>query len=318
MINSFKNITKIIINKISNKFFSNSIFKRNLDDLKLQNGQLFSFFLKTRLETIKNLDELSFKVFSQNNEDAILEYLILSLKINDIKFVEIGTEDYSESNTRFIYQKYNCDGLIIDNTKNLLSKVSKQLHIWKGNLAIEENVVDKKNIKSLLSKHSFDNEIDIFSIDIDGVDYWIIKELPDQISKIFVAEYNPYFGSNLEITVPYLEEFNRSKYHESNLCWGMSLKALINLMLSKGFRFIGSNSLRNNAFFIKNEYLNQLPLDKIDINNLNNFTNARYRENRNKDGKLLLTNPDQNLKVIKDCNVLNLKTNKICKIEELI
>ena len=38
----------------------------------------------------------------------------------------------------------------------------------------------------------------------------------------------------------------------------------------------------------------------------------------NKDGKLLLTNPDQNLKVIKDCNVLNLKTNKICKIEELI
>jgi len=249
MINSFKNITKIIINKISNKFFSNSIFKRNLDDLKLQNGQLFSFFLKTRLETIKNLDELSFKVFSQNNEDAILEYLILSLKINDIKFVEIGTEDYSESNTRFIYEKYNCDGLIIDNTKNLLSKVSKQLHIWKGNLAIEENVVDKKNIKSLLSKHSFDNEIDIFSIDIDGVDYWIIKELPDQISKIFVAEYNPYFGSNLEITVPYLEEFNRSKYHESNLCWGMSLKALINLMLSKGFRFIGSNSLRNNAFF---------------------------------------------------------------------
>ena len=62
-----------------------------------------------------------------------------------------------------------------------------------------------------------------------------------KISKIFIAEYNPYFGSELEITVPNIKNFNRTNYHYSNLCWGVSLKALIKIMELKGYIFIGSN-----------------------------------------------------------------------------
>ena len=318
MISFLKNQIQNIIKKIANKFFSSHIFKRNLDDIKFQNGLLFSSFLRSNLKTIKSLDEISFKIFSQNNEDAILEYLILSLKLKNIKFIEIGTEDYSESNTRFIYEKYNCDGLIIDNTKDLISKVSKQLHVWKGNLAIEENFVNKENINLIIDKHFNNKNIDIFSLDIDGIDYWILKQLPDDISKVIVAEYNPYFGPELEITVPYSENFNRTNYHSSNLCWGMSLRALINLMNEKGFKFIGSNSLRNNAFFVKVNLVNILSLDHVDTNNINDFTNARFRENKIKTKKFQFSNPDLNLNVIEECKVLDLKRNKIFKIKELI
>lgn len=316
--NFLKKIFQIIINKISNRIFSNQVFKRNLDDLKMQNGQIFSLILKTQINNIKNLDEISFKVFSQNNEDAILEFLILSLRLKNIKFVEIGTEDYSESNTRFIYEKYNCDGLIIDNTKDLILKVSKHLHIWKGNLKIEETLVNKENINILINKHFDKENIDIFSLDIDGIDYWILKELPDDISKVIVAEYNPYFGPDLEITVPYSENFNRTNYHSSNLCWGMSLRALINLMNEKGFKFIGSNSLRNNAFFVKADLVNLLSLDHVDLKNISNFTYARFRENKIKTKELQFSSPDLNLNVIEECKVLDLKRNKIFKIKELI
>lgn len=318
MINFLKNQIQNLIEKIANKFFSSYLFKRHIDDIKFQNGLLFSNFLRSNLESIKSLDEISFKTFSQNNEDSILEYLILSLKLKEIKFVEIGTEDYSESNTRFIYEKYNCDGLIIDNTSDLIRKVSKQLDVWKGNLAIEENFVNRENINILINKHFPGKNIDIFSLDIDGIDYWILKQLPDNISKVIVAEYNPYFGPELEITVPYSENFNRTKYHPSNLCWGMSLRALINLMKEKGFNFVGSNSLRNNAFFIKNEFINLLPLNSINTSNLENFTNARFRENKSKTNKLGFNSPEKNLTTIQNCEVLNLKTNKICKIEDLI
>jgi len=315
VINFLKKITENFIQKISNKFFLNQIFQRNLDDLKLQNGQLFSFFLKTNLKNIKNLDDVSFKVYSQNNEDAILEYLILSLKLKNIKFIEIGTEDYSESNTRFIYEKYNCDGLIIDNTKNLTSKISKLLHIWKGNLRIEEEFVNKNNVNTLIDKHFPNKSVDIFSLDIDGVDYWILKELPDNLSKIIVAEYNPYFGPDLEVTVPYSDNFNRTEYHSSNLCFGMSLRALINLMENKGYSFIGSASLRSNAFFIKNEFKNLLSLEDIDTSNLKDYTNAHFREN--KVNNLNYTEPAENINIIGECKVFNLKTNKICKINQL-
>jgi len=315
VINFLKKITENFIKKISNQFFLNQIFQRNLDDLKLQNGQLFSFFLKTNLKNIKNLDDVSFKVYSQNNEDAILEYLILSLKLKNIKFIEIGTEDYSESNTRFIYEKYNCDGLIIDNTKNLTSKISKLLYIWKGNLKIEEEFVNKNNVNTLIDKHFPNKSIDIFSLDIDGVDYWILQELPDNLSKIIVAEYNPYFGPDLEVTVPYSDNFNRSEYHSSNLCFGMSLRALINLMENKGYSFIGSASLRCNAFFIKNEFKKLLSLEDIDTSNLKDYTNARFREN--KINNFNYTAPEENINIIGECKVFNLKTNKICKINQL-
>ena len=315
MINFLKKIIENFIQKISNQIFLNQIFRRNLDDLKLQNGQLFSSFLKTNLKNIKNLDDVSFKVYSQNNEDAILEYLILSLKLKNIKFIEIGTEDYSESNTRFIYEKYNCDGLIIDNTKNLTSKISKLLHIWKGNLKIEEEFVNKNNVNTLIHKHFPNKTIDIFSLDIDGIDYWILKELPDNLSKIIVGEYNPYFGPDLEVTVPYSDNFNRFEYHSSNLCFGMSLRALINLMKNKGYSFIGSSSLRSNAFFIKNEFKNLLSLEDIDTSNLKDYTSARFREN--KINNFNYTAPEENINIIGECKVFNLKTNKICKINQL-
>lgn len=318
MINFLKNQTQNIIKKIANKFFSNYLFKRNIDDIKFQNGLLFSNFLRLNLESIKSLDDIEFKVFSRNNEDAILEYLIKSLNLENIKFVEIGTEDYSESNTRFIYEKYNCDGLIIDNTKNLFLKVKKLFNIWKGNLQVEQKFVNKENINALIDKHFKNKNIDIFSIDIDGIDYWIINELPNDKYKIIVSEYNPYFGPDIEVTVPYLENFLRSEYHFSNLCYGMSLRALINLMHKKGYKFLGSSSSKDNAFFVKSELFNLIGINEIDITNLNKYTRAKFRENRNQASELLYNNPEENFEIIKNCEVQDLKSNKICKIKDLV
>ena len=36
------------------------------------------------------------------------------------------------------------------------------------------------------------NNLDIFSLDIDGIDYWILKELPKDFSKIAIVEFNQY------------------------------------------------------------------------------------------------------------------------------
>ena len=71
----------------------------------------------------------------------------------------------------------------------------------KGDLKICNEKIDSENILDLLNKNC-DYEIDLFSIDIDGIDYWIIKKLKNNISKIFVAEYNPVFGAELEVTAP--------------------------------------------------------------------------------------------------------------------
>ena len=69
----------------------------------------------------------------------------------------------------------------------------------------------KKLAGSEMSLSEFLDGIDLFSLDIDGIDYWILKELPIGFCKILVVEYNPYFGSEFKITVPNIKNFNRTK-----------------------------------------------------------------------------------------------------------
>ena len=59
-----------------------------------------------------------------------------------------------------------------------------------NNIKIHNNFVNPGNINEILKKNGFIDNIDLFSIDIDGIDYWVIKELKPEISKIFIL--NPF------------------------------------------------------------------------------------------------------------------------------
>jgi hypothetical protein len=273
-----------IIKQVFRKIF-NKIFLRNLDDIKVQKGKIFEQKIQEKLNNFKNLNEVYFKVFSQDFEDGILQYLLKSLKILNVKFVEIGTQDYSESNTRYIFETMRCDGLIIDPYPNLKKKVKSFCKIWQNNLKIHNNYINSKNINKTLKKYSFDKDIDIFSVDIDGIDYWILNEIKPKISKIFIVEYNPYFGPQKEITAPNINKFDRFEYHYSGFCWGASLKAIINLMKRKGYYFIGTNRLNCNAFFILKELINKINIKLPNTKNLKDFTDAKFIVLKDKNNK---------------------------------
>jgi len=264
---------------------------------------------RNKYDEVEDLIETEVKIFSQNGEDGIIDYLVHKLKVDKKNFVEIGVGNYRESNTRFLYNRYHPKGLIIDYIDDMKKKVTKHVNFWKGDLRICNQKIDADNILDILNKNC-DYEIDFFSIDIDSIDYWIIKKLKNNISKIFVAEYNPVFGAELEVTVPNISGFERSKYHYSYLCYGMSLKALINLMDQKGYYFIGTNLQKINAFFISKEFKKEEFFKNIKIKSLDNYTNSNIRDSRDVNNKLNYLSGHKKLKEIEDCEVINLKDNK--------
>lgn len=304
-----KNICYMIV-----KFFVLFLKKMRIDIFALDKvisciGKVQISLNRNKYDEVEDLIDIEEKIFSQNGEDGIIDYLIHKLKIGNKNFVEIGVGNYRESNTRFLYNTYHPKGLIIDYIDDMKNKVKKHVNFWKGDLKICNEKIDSENILDLLNKNC-DYEIDLFSIDIDSIDYWIIKKLKNNISKIFVAEYNPVFGSDLEITVPNLLGFERTKYHYSNLCYGMSLKALINLMDQKGYYFIGTNMQKNNAFFILKNFKKEDFFNNIKIKNLVNYTNSNIRESRDKNNNLSYLSGDKKLKEIVNCEVINLKEGK--------
>ena len=294
-----------MIKKIFRKIVDR-LFLRKIDDIKVQKGMLFEKYLQTNLKNIKSLDEVYFKVFSQDTEDGIIQYCLKTLNIDNLRFVEIGTQDYSESNTRYLFDTMRCEGLIVDPYPNLKKKINSFLRLWKNTLHIHNDFADEENINSILKKYSMEKKIDLFSIDIDGNDYWILKALPDDISKIFVIEYNPFFGHSKEISTPNIKKFERFNYHPSGFCWGASLKAIINLMKSKGYTFIGTNRLNVNAFFIQNKLINNFQLDIPDSNEIQKFTEAKFKYSK-----------DETKYNIEDIKVYDLKRKLICNFSDL-
>lgn len=268
---------------------------------------------------VKNLNEVEYKIFSQNGEDGIIDYLLYCLNIQNPKFLEIGVGDYKESNTRYLFMKTPNKGMIIDNVKDLKKKVSKNIKLWKGDLTIVEKTVTSTNICETLKLKNFDKNLDLFSLDIDGIDYWVMKNLPDDLSKIVITEYNATFGANLEITVPNQDNFNRTEYHHSNLCYGMSLKAIINLMKKKDYVFVGANKACNNAFFVKKNKIEKLNIDIPDSNNLEKYTQSNILESRSKSGDLTFLSGQEKLKAISNCEVVNLDSDseKLVLIKDL-
>ena len=55
---------------------------------------------------VKYLSEVDYKIFSQNGEDGIIDYLLYSLNLEKPKFLEIGIGDYSESNTDLYFKEH--------------------------------------------------------------------------------------------------------------------------------------------------------------------------------------------------------------------
>ena len=308
MISKIKNLIHII-RKMS-----------NFDEINFKIGCSHFNLIKNYYPKIKNFSETSYKVYSQNGEDGFIDFLLFSLNIDKPKFIEIGVGTYKECNTRFLFERTGPEGLVIDYIKDLEKNVKKNIRFWKGDLTIVNELINTENIINILEQNNFHKEIDLFSLDIDGIDYWILDKLPENFSKICIIEYNSIIGGELEITVPNEINFTRKEYHFSHLCYGMSLNALIRKMNEKGFIFVGSNEFNNNAFFIQKKYQSNLNINLPDTNNLKKFTISNIRESRDKNGILNYLRKEDRLKAIENCEVIDLSNSKKerIKIKDLL
>ena len=95
-------------------------FKNLLNNNKKRLGEIHIAQSKTNYNKIKNIRDAEIKIFSQFGEDGIINFLLHKLNFkNNISFVEIGTGDYEEANTRFLCETMISRGLLIDKIHEL-------------------------------------------------------------------------------------------------------------------------------------------------------------------------------------------------------
>ena len=285
---------------------------RDLDLIKLNQGLILS-----KINANKKYPRLShyeFKVFSQWGEDGIIQYLTQNIEIKNRTFIEFGVEDFFESNCRFLLQKDNWYGFVIDGSSRNIQRLKRSYFYWMHSINALCSFITKENINQLLSISGFDKDIGILSVDIDGVDYFVLEKLAGWTPRILIVEYNAILGMNRAVSVPYSSTFVRAKMHYSNLYYGASLPAFIQLAKNMNMALVGINSAGSNAFFVRRDLLNE-NVEEVFINDC--FVESKFREGRDENGSLNFQLIKERLNSIRQLPVIDVISQVNLKIEDL-
>lgn len=260
---------------------------------------------------VTSLKDVEFKIFSQFGDDGIIQWLINNIDIDNEFFVEFGVENYKEANTKFLMFNNNWSGFVMDGSTENIENLKKQDYFWKYDLKAKDVFITKENINDLLLEQNINPNVGLLHIDLDGNDYYIFNEINCLNPNILILEYNSLFGIEREISVPYREDFYRTKAHYSNLYFGASLKALHSLAYKKGFVFIGCNQAGNNAYFVRKDKINS-KIKEVSLEK--GYVKSKFRESRNRNGELNFLDKIKAYNEIKGLPIYNTHTKK----EELL
>jgi hypothetical protein len=103
-----------------------------------------------------------------------------------------------------------------------------------------------------LRRLSLVDDPDVLSLDIDGIDYFVMTDLLDRglRPKIIVVEYNSTFGPTESLSVSYDEDFDIDKASPTRLYYGVSVSGWRKALGARGYRFVTVDLNGVNAVFI--------------------------------------------------------------------
>ena len=209
------------------------------------------------LPCIRNV---GFKCFSQTDEDGILLFLLSMIGAKKKLCVEICAGDGIECNSANLILNHGWHGLLVDGDSNNVAQGirffsrSRYTSVYPPRFVC--SWITKSSVNDLIAENGFSGEIDLLSIDVDGVDYWIWEAIKAIDPRVVVLEYNDILGPDRSCTVPYSDQFRCSDYPMTggmpNFA-GASLPAFVKLGMKKGYRLVGINRYGYNAFFVRND-----------------------------------------------------------------
>jgi len=213
---------------------------------------------KPRHADPKRLVRYGFKVYSQCDEDGIIQEIFKRIGPANRAFVEFGVESGIECNSvKLLMEGWR--GLWIDGSEKYCEQIATRFRpfIERRQLAVTRAFITAENINELIGQGGLQGEIDLLSIDIDNNDYWVWKAIDVVQPRVVVIEYNATLRPPLSLVVPYdpIQTWDGSNY------FGASLEALVRLGRTKGYRLVGCNFAGANAFFVREDLTKDLFLD---------------------------------------------------------
>lgn len=199
------------------------------------------------------LEWSGFKVYSQSDEDGIIEEIFRRIGVQHRTFVDFGCEVGLENNTRYLLEQ-GWRGLWIEGFPDYVPAVRAnfQKEIASGQLMFQASYVNRRNINQLIMNSGFSGEIDFLSIDIDGNDYHVFDAINVVNPRLVCIEHNHTFRNGERWIMPYNEEY-RWDSKSGVADYGASLASFVELAGRKGYTLVGCGLVSPNGFYVRSD-----------------------------------------------------------------
>ena len=193
-----------------------------------------------------------FRLLSQNQEDGMLWSLFQQIGTTTKTFVELGS-GATGGNAAMLAGEFGWTGLMVEGDQGKVEYAGRRFPRAKAVCAW----ITPETVNDLLERNGFAGEVDLLSVDVDGVDYWVWQAIAVCSARLVMLEYNSMFGPDRAVTVPYDPKFNR---RDHRFCYyGASLSAMTQLSATKGYRLVAVEPTGVNAFFLRNDVAPEIP-----------------------------------------------------------
>jgi hypothetical protein len=245
-----------------------TLFRRTMeiifqDEYVLQKSSKISqILLSLKYKELRSLhiplpefEDVEFRAFSQNGEDGILLYIFSLIGTTNKRCIEMCAADGLQCNTANLIINHGWDGLLFDGRGELVRRGQKfyascaDTFTWPPKLV--HAWITAENVNLLIRENGFAGDIDLLSLDMDGIDYWIWKVIDCVNPRVIVLEYNNALGPDVSATIPNKADF-RVEIEDGHMNYfGASLSAFVKLGKQKGYRLVGCERYGFNAFFVR-------------------------------------------------------------------
>ena len=204
-------------------------------------------------EALPKVEDAHLRAFSQNFEDGALLLIFAIIGTTNRTVVEMCAGNGLECNTTNLIVNHGWSGLLVDgNADNVATGTAffaRHPDTWAHPPTFRHTWLTRENANEVVRSAGISGPIDLFSLDLDGIDYWLWEALDVIDPRVVVVEYNDIAGPDRAITVPYAADFAGEPLAD----WfvGASLSAFVKLARRKGYRLVGTERWGFNAFFVK-------------------------------------------------------------------
>ena len=232
-------------------------------------------FAMTLINDERNKDERRLlrhgrKVYSQSDEDGIIDEIFKRIGTSSRRFIEIGAGDGLENNTVWLLRQ-GWSGIWVEGSPDLGRQIATKFAsmIGSGRLKILTEFVTRKSAARLAKEGAFSG-VDLFSLDIDGNDYHIMAAIETLDARVLVVEYNAKFPPPYRFVMKYDEDYRWDLTDN----FGASLTAWDDLLRAKGYSLVGCNISGSNAFFVRTDLVGEKFCEPLTPEN--HYEPARY------------------------------------------